>query len=328
MKLCTFAVVGPMGTNHGIGVADDEHVIDLTASRIAMLDQRLPSGAASRIGLAEVPPDMIAFLGIGDSGLDWAREASDFVRRTGIDRASCGRPTRHPRDRIVLKSPVLRPPGIACFASWKAHLDQAAEKGFNLKFPDRDDDIRPYYKGNPDSVVGPDTVVEFPPYADELDVECEIAAIVGRGGKNLAPDEAEKAIVGYTIFNDISIREVQTKEMRIGLGPTKGKDLDGGNILGPWIVTRDELGDPRDLTMALHVNGEEWSSYKSKGMAWSFADLLSYLSRGQRVHPGHVLTSGSYPGGSGLDLNRKLRRGDKAELRVSGIGALACTIGQ
>jgi 2-keto-4-pentenoate hydratase/2-oxohepta-3-ene-1,7-dioic acid hydratase in catechol pathway len=87
-------------------------------------------------------------------------------------------------------------------------------------------------------------------------------------------------------------------------------------------VTPDEIGDVADLRMSLHVNGEEWSSYSTRHMTWGFPDLVSYLSRGQTLRPGHILTSGSYPGGSALDLNRQLHAGDTIELRISRIGSL------
>ncbi len=164
--------------------------------------------------------------------------------------------------------------------------------------------------------------MRLPGYAAALDVECEMAAIVGLGGKDLAVDEARRAIAGYCIFNDVSIRDIQKREMEFGLGPTKGKDQDAGNILGPWLVTADEVGDPRGLRMSLHVNDEEWSAYNTARMEWSFAELLAYLSQGQTIQPGQVVTSGSYPGGSAMDLGRFLKPGDFVELRIDRLGSL------
>jgi hypothetical protein len=120
----------------------------------------------------------------------------------------------------------------------------------------------------------------------------------------------------------------QPQEMEFGLGLLRGRDdQDGGDVLGPWLVTRDEVGPVAELTMSVHVNGEEWSSYRAGEMAWGFADLLSYLSRGQTVRAGHVLTSGCFPGGSALDLRRTLRCGDQVSLRVTRLGALDNPVG-
>ena len=115
-----------------------------------------------------------------------------------------------------------------------------------------------YYKGNRFSVIGPDEDIVWPSYSERLDYELEIAAIIGRTGKNIARDRAHDHIFGYTIYNDVSARDAQFKELPGRLGPAKGKDFDTGNVLGPWIVTADEI-DPYDLTMTAKVNGEEWS---------------------------------------------------------------------
>lgn len=115
--------------------------------------------------------------------------------------------------------------------------------------------------------------------------------------------------------------------MACGLGPTKGKDPDGSNVIGPWIVTPEEVGDPQALRMSLVINGVERSSYNTSEMVWGFADLVSYLSKGQTVHPGHIITSGNYPGGSALDLGLKLDRGDEVRLVIEKLGTLTNTIG-
>jgi 2-keto-4-pentenoate hydratase/2-oxohepta-3-ene-1,7-dioic acid hydratase in catechol pathway len=323
MKLCTFVVETPLGRQRRVGVVAERSVIDATAAREALLERQLPASAAERVASAQVPPDLIAIIGSGALGLEWVAEAVEHVSHTGAEATGGGKRIRHDLQATALLAPIPHPPGIACFTTWKAHIEDSAGKGFALKFPEEGSEIRPYYKGNPDSVSGPGAVLELPCYAKELDVECELAAVVGVGGKDLSVEQARAVIAGYCIFNDVSVREIQVREMQTGLGPTKGKDQDGGNVLGPWLVTADEVGDPRGLEMSLHVNGEKWSGYQTRHMAWEFADLLSYLSRGQTVRPGHIVTSGCYPGGSALDLGRKLRRGDLVELRISKLGSLA-----
>ncbi len=327
MKLCTFVVATAAGRLERVGVLTPAGVVDAGAAREVFLARQLPPAVAERVALAQVPPDLTLIVGAGAMALDWVREAVDFVVAAGVASTPGGRTVVYPEDGVALQAPIRRPPGIACFATWKAHIEDSAGKGFALKFPEEGSEIRPYYKGNPDSVIGPDAVLEFPCYAQALDVECELAAVVGTGGKDLTPEQARAAIAGYCIFNDVSVRDIQAREMQMGLGPTKGKDQDAGNVFGPWLVTADEVGDPAALTMALCVNGEEWSSYPAGRMAWDFADLLSYLSRGQTVHPGHILTSGCFPGGSALDLDRQLHPGDLIELRISRLGVLRNRIG-
>jgi len=332
MKLCTFAIQTPLGEVRRIGVVDDSdgdaRIVDATAARIAFLESSLSPEAAARVGAAQVPPDMLALIGSGAQALDWVREAIAALR--GGDRRATrqGMALAHAADGVRLLAPIPRPPGIACFITWSAHVDDAQEKGYTmLNFPARGSDMRAYYKAVPTSVEGPGTTIPRPPYAAETDVECELAAVIGVGGRDLSPEEARRAIVGYTIFNDVSYREIQLKEMKFGLGPTKGKDADQSNVLGPWLVTADEVGDAQDLTMSFVVNGREINNYHTSRMAWDFADLVAYLSKGQTLYPGQIVTSGSYPGGSGLDAGIKLKPGDKVAMNIERLGSLVSTLG-
>lgn len=327
MKLGTFAVKSPVGEFRRIGVATPGGIVDATAARIALLERSLPPGAAARVGAAQVPPDMIELIGAGSVAMEWVAEAVDAFVVHGQASTSSGQAIVYREADIRLLAPVLRPPGIANFSVWPTHTTGAAAKGFDLKAADEASGVKPYWKGNPDAVAGPGTRLEFPPYADELDVECELVCIVGRGGKDLDRAAAAQAIAGYTIVNDVSARDIQRIEMKTGRGPAKGKDFDGSNVMGPWLVTPDEVGDVRTLRLSLHVNGRELSSSDASGIIWDFPEMLSYLSRGQTIHPGHVISAGCYAGGSGLDLNHKFEPGDVVELRISRIGSLVNRIG-
>ena len=179
-----------------------------------------------------------------------------------------------------------------------------------------------YYKANRFSVVGPEADVRWPSYAQLLDYELELACVLGKGGVDISVEEAQAHIFGFTIFNDVSARDTQAKEMEGQLGPAKGKDFDTGNVFGPWIVTADELGDPYDLVMVARVNSEEWSRGRSATMHYRFDDLIAYVSRSETLHPGEVLGSGTVGGGCGLELGRFLQPGDVVELEVERIGVL------
>ncbi len=327
MKLVTFEVSTPGGPYRRVGAMDESGIVDVTAA-VALYYQRCrPSAIADRMAHAEAPPDLAQILEGGPEVLALATEAAVAARKTGVRRTDGGRQVWFDTADVRLLAPVPRPPGIACFTVWETHIADSSAKGFMVAFPREGSDIRGYYKGNPDSVIGPDASIPWPAYSTDLDVECEMAALVGRELKDANPEEAADAIAGYCIFNDVSARGIQKEEMALGLGPTKGKDMDGGNVLGPFLVTADELPDLGNLTMSLHVNGEEWSRYSTSQMKWSFPELLSYLSRGQTIRPGHVLTSGCYPGGSALDLGRRIAPGDVVELRITGLGALRNRIG-
>lgn len=328
MKLCTFAVRTLLGSIQRVGVVHENRIVDASAARIAYLERTLPSEAAARVAVAQVPSDMVTLIGSGPQALEWTREAIEFVSRTGQDQTSAGVAIFYAPASVRMLAPIPRPPGIACFVTWSAHITDSQEKGYTmLKFPEKGSDLRAYYKANPDAVEGPDTVIERPSYATSTDVECEMAAVIGVGGKDLNEEEARAAIVGYTIFNDVSYREIQLREMAFGLGPTKGKDADHSNILGPWLVTADEVGDAQDLTMTFAVNDNIINTYHTSQMAWNFADLASYLSRGQTLKPGQILTSGSFPGGSALDAGIQLSDGDKVTMGIEKLGTLVSTLG-
>ena len=117
--------------------------------------------------------------------------------------------------------------------------------------------------------------MRWPAYAELLDYELELACIIGLGGVDIARDEALGHVFGYTIFNDVSARDAQMREMAGQLGPAKGKDFDTGNVFGPWIVTADEIGDPYALTMTARINGEEWSRGTSGSMHHRFEDVIT-----------------------------------------------------
>ena len=178
-----------------------------------------------------------------------------------------------------------------------------------------------YYKANRLAVIGTGEDVPWPDYADVLDYELEFGFFMGKGGRNIPKNKARDHIFGYSIFNDISARDAQVIEMPGGLGPGKGKDFDGGNIIGPCIVTADEL-DPYDCTMIACINGEEWSRGHSGTIHWTFEDLIAHTSRSETLYPGEFFGSGTVGGGCGLELERYLSDGDVMELEVEGIGIL------
>jgi 2-keto-4-pentenoate hydratase/2-oxohepta-3-ene-1,7-dioic acid hydratase in catechol pathway len=179
-----------------------------------------------------------------------------------------------------------------------------------------------YYKCNRFAVAGTGTDVAWPAYSRVMDYELEFAVVVGRGGHDIPKEQARDHIFGYTIYNDFTARDAQGREMAGLLGPAKGKDFDGGTILGPCIVTRDELTDPYNLSMKAWVNGELWSDGHSSTMHWTFEQMIEHVSQGETLYPGEILASGTVGGGCGLEQMRFLKHGDVVELAVEHIGTL------
>jgi 2-keto-4-pentenoate hydratase/2-oxohepta-3-ene-1,7-dioic acid hydratase in catechol pathway len=220
----------------------------------------------------------------------------------------------------------LRPRSLRDFLAFEGHMKQALGR-LGRPIPDEWYQVPAYYKGLPDTVIGPDEEIPWPAWVDRLDHELELAAVIGRRCKDVAAGGAQDCIFGYTIWNDVSARDVQARELAIGMGPGKAKDWDGSNVLGPCLVTADEL-DAADLRMRVSVNGELWGEDTTASMHWSFGDMIAYASRSQTLHPGELLGSGTATGGSGLELDRRLEPGDVVELEVEGIGVLRNRIGQ
>jgi 2-keto-4-pentenoate hydratase/2-oxohepta-3-ene-1,7-dioic acid hydratase in catechol pathway len=192
-----------------------------------------------------------------------------------------------------------------------------------------------FYFTNPYALVGAHDDVPVPPGSQRFDFECEVAAVVGRDGASLTPEQAREHVFGYTVLNDWSARDLQAREMRVGLGPAKGKD--SATTLGPWLVTADELEPYRDddgflaLDMRVSVNGTEVGQDLLSNMGWPFEELISYASRGTEVRAGDVLGSGTCGNGGCLaelwgrrgELSPPpLRPGDVVEMTVEGIGTV------
>ena len=155
-----------------------------------------------------------------------------------------------------------------------------------------------------------------------MDYELEIAVVTRRTRANIPEAEAGDHIFGYTIFNDFSARDRQALEMAGRLGPAKGKSFDGANVLGPWIVTPDELGDPQTLNVEVHVNGETRARGTTADMLFTFPQLLAYVSQDETIRAGEVFGSGTVGNCCGLEIGRLLQSGDVIELHVDRIGVL------
>ncbi len=219
----------------------------------------------------------------------------------------------------------LRPRSLRDFLAFEGHLKGALGR-LGRPIPDEWYELPAYYKGMPDTVIGPDEEIPWPGFTERLDHELELACVIGSRCRDVAAADADGVIFGYTIWNDVSARDVQARELPIGMGPAKAKDWDGSNVLGPCLVTSDEL-DAGDLAMSVRVNGETWGEDSSASMHHTFADMIAYASRSQTLYPGELFGSGTAAGGSGLELDRELAPGDVVELEIEGIGVLRNRIG-
>jgi fumarylacetoacetate (FAA) hydrolase len=217
---------------------------------------------------------------------------------------------------VRLLAPVPRPPSVRDAYAFEEHIRNAARVTGRPGVPDEWYELPVFYFSNPAAIYGADDEIPFPAGSEELDYELEVAAVIGGGG----------VIGGFTIMNDWSARDLQRKEMRVGLGPAKGKDF--ATSLGPIVVTPDELGDLR-LEMVARVNGEERSRGNMGDMYHSWEAIIERASANTQLVPGDVIGSGTVGTGCILEHGdgRWLRPGDVVELEVEGIGVLRNRVG-
>lgn len=237
---------------------------------------------------------------------------------------------------ITLLSPIPEPPTIRDFYAFEQHVKAARTKRGLDMIPEWYE-IPTFYFTNTSELYGHGSSVPYPIGSTELDFELEIACVIGREGKNIPVEEAEQYIAGYTILNDWSARDFQRKDMKLNLGPGKGKDF--ATSLGPCLVTPDELASRRsgsgaseryDMTMLARINGKEVSRGNFKDIHYSFPQMIAWASRNTRLRVGDVLGSGTVGTGCILELGTKIHRWlqpqDVVELEIEGIGLLRNTI--
>ncbi len=319
MKLATFAAEraesagagapAPPRARERIGavVDADRAVVDLQAAHELLHGEPSPHLAS-----------MLALLDGGDAALAIARGLAEAAPPASVREI----------DDVRLLAPLPRPRQIRDFLCFEEHLQNVVEQ-MRRRGAAGALGIAPvwyeqpvYYTANALAVAGPDAEVTWPAYSESMDYELELALVIGRAGRDIAREQALSHAVGLTILNDLSARDAQMQVMPAGLGPGIGKDFDGGNVLGPWITTLDEIGDPQALAMEVRVNGERWGGGSSASMHHDFAAMIAHVSRGSTLFPGEVLASGTVGTGCAFEIGRELSDGDLIELEVERIGVL------
>ena len=327
MKLLSFEVTGVTGREVRLGAlvkgdADKGQIIDLTAAAQTLFaSDGMSAAGRDRLANALVPPVVLHFIQGGARSREAAEKAVEFVTRSGDEFSPNGGKINYSTNEIKHMPAISNPPLLRDFMAFEQHLLNIFPK-LNRPIPEEWYKRPVYYKGNSSSIGAHGQEVKFPQYADKLDLEFEFAAIIGKGGVNISEGSARSHIYGYTIYNDLSARDIQALEMTVGLGPAKGKDFIGAHVLGPVIVTADEIKDPYDLSMKATINSEIWSQTSSSGMHWKFEQMIAYGSQDEELQVGEVFGSGTCANGSGAEQGKHLVSGDVIELEMSGLGKL------
>ena len=282
------------------------------------------AGIVGEHGLHALPPG-ITVLDLVRAGLPAALEAGTAARSAP--------PVPVAGVRLL---PPLAAPTVRDFVAFEEHVEGVvASVGDGTGVVPEWYQAPTFYFTNPYALIGAHDDVPVPPGSQLLDFELEVAVVVARDGASLSPEQAAEHVFGYTILNDWSARDLQRREMKVSLGPAKGKD--SATTLGPWLVTADELEPYRDpdgflaLDMRVSVNGIEVGQDLLSNMGWPFEELIAYASRGTEVRAGDVLGSGTCGNGGCLaelwgrrgELSPPpLQPGDVVEMAVEGIGAI------
>ena len=286
-----------------------------------------------------LPKDIISFLQLGTEKIkETEQQLMNMLANQG---------DILPVQDYTLLAPVPHPTSCRDGYAFRQHVE-AARRNRGVEMIKEFDQYPIFYFTNHNAVQGPGPVYCMPDHFQQLDFELEIAIVIGKEGRNIKAKDADEYIAGFTIMNDLSARKLQMEEMLLNLGPAKGKDF--STVIGPWLVTPDELnnnlvpakqghvGNNYNLSMQCWVNDQLVSSGNVKDMDWTFAEIIERCSYGVTVYPGDVIGSGTVGTGCFLELNgtgklhdpnyiaQWLQPNDVVRMQIDGLGTLVNTI--
>jgi fumarylacetoacetate (FAA) hydrolase len=324
MKLVSYALPNQADTKLGAIVGDN--VIDLIEAEAWAVE-------TDRLAALRLPHDarepILALLNT-TAGIDQARALLKLLDKEDIQHLHLNLPL----NKIELRAPIGHPPSFRDFYAFEQHVKTArANRGAEM-IPEWYD-IAIFYFSNHNAIIGPYASVKRPKASKSLDFELEIAAVIGKGGIDIPARNADEHVAGYMVMNDWSARDLQMKEMKMNLGPAKGKDF--ATTLGPYLVTPDELLDRKidrgntgslyDLQMIGRINGQETSRGNWQDMHFTFAQMIERASADVLLYPGDVIGSGTVGTGCLLELTKGqgpwLQPGDVVELEIERLGVIS-----
>ncbi len=335
MKLVTYVTSPSAGRDEGrAGVLHNELILDVAA--LGLWAARNGTALPDIYGTQGIPATMLELLKLGPEAMDGVRAAVETASKARPEDLTAEAGMAHKRADVTLRTPVPNPPTIRDFYAFEQHVKAARAKR-NVGMIPEWYEIAVFYFSNTSALYGTDEPVPYPRLSNELDFELEMAAVIGREGQDIAAGDAPAYIAGYMVMNDWSARDLQRHEMKMNLGPAKGKDF--ATSLGPWLVTPDELADKRvgsggderyDLAMTGRINGDQVTSDNAKTMYFSFPQMIERASQHVRLRPGDVIGSGTCGTGCILELgterHRWLQPGDVVEMEIERLGVLRNTL--
>lgn len=315
MQLITYRFPGHGAGSHA-GVIDGDAVLN-----------------AGQLLERQRPLDMLRLLDLGSEGLDRLRVAVGRFRETHRNAIMLPEEVAAPRWLVEIEAPLPRPRSFRDFYAYEAHVAAGYRKR-DRPVPAYWYEAPVFFYQYPGTFVGPDAIVPYPADSEQLDFELEVAAVIGLRGRDIAVEHAWRHVAGLTILNDWSARDIQAREMSVGLGPAKGKDF--ATSIGPSLVTLDELADVliddrHRLAATVMVNDEVLAETNAGDLHWSLPQMIAVASRQVELEPGDVIGFGTMARGCLLELGESvhpwLQPGDEVVLTVDRLGRLRNRIG-
>ncbi len=299
---------------------DDGQVVDLTTACALYLREAEDESAFYALAEARVPPNMRAFFEGGDRSLATARAALRYVsEKQAPVTGPSGEPLLYRRETVTLKAPIIPKKFFHTAGNFLEHHEEAQKTGFSHP-------VLPWivFFQNVDAIIGDGEPVVYPQHlTQELDYELELAVVIKKPGKHFTAAEAADYIGGYTIFNDITARDIQRREMKSGVF-SFCKGIDTFCPLGPWIVTADQVPDPHNLAMELRVNGQPRQRSHSSKMSVKIPEIIAHYSA-MGYSAGDVVSTGTVSGVAAFSGDPQawyLKPGDVMECEIENIGVL------
>lgn len=312
------------GVQERVGLLVGSQIVDLELAHHTLRHEHA-------FQLGRFPSDILDVLELGNAALHDARLVEVACRKSMDDAYML------PADHVTLLSPVPHPTSMRDGYAFRQHVE-AARRNRGLDMIPEFDEIPIFYFTNHNAVTGPGVVEVQDMHLNQCDFELECAIVIGKEGRNISAADADDHIFGYMVMNDWSARALQMHEMKLNLGPAKGKDF--ATSLGPWLVTKDELasrriqtphGEKYQLAMTARLNGREVSRADLSDMSWTFAQIIERASYGVTLYPGDVIGSGTCGTGCFLELNGSkvfdpplwVNDGDTMECEIEMLGTLS-----
>jgi len=303
MKLVSYKLKGKPGPLR-IGAMVNSRVIDIQEAYRKHLESENNLDLANMIQYV-LPSEPAVFLSIGFPAVAKAQEAVKSLKVQTL------RDVSFEREMVTLSAPNPSPEKIICIG--KNYLDHAMEMGGEVP------DYPMLFAKFNNAIIGPEDKIEKPDITEKLDYEVELAVVIGKEASNVNEEEALNHVIGYTLANDTSARDLQKRTSQF----LQGKTLDNSTPIGPWIVTADEVADPSNLAIRSSVNGEERQSSNTSKLIFNIPYLISFISKLVTLKPGDIILTGTPDGvGAAMDPPQFLTDGDKVTLEIEMVGTL------